>query len=79
MKIIFKNEDNSIGVIIPSQEVLTKYTMKQIADKDVPSGLEYVIVEDSVVPSDRTFRGAWEWGFDASDGVGSDSNEFKEA
>ena len=77
MKIIFKNTDNTIGIIIPTQEVLNKYTYKQIAEKDVPSGLPYVIVEDDVIPSDRTFRNAWELAEDTVfDGVGSESNEF---
>ncbi len=44
MKIIFKNTDNTIGVITPSAEVLGKSTMKTIADKDVQAGLEYVIL-----------------------------------
>lgn len=79
MKIIFKNTDNSIGVITPSAEVLGKYTMKQIADKDVPSGLQYVIVEDDAVPTDRTFRNAWELPEDTKfDGIGSDSYVFKD-
>lgn len=79
MKIIFKNEDNTIGVITPSAEVLGKYTMKQIADKDVPAGLDYIIVEDDVVSTDRTFRDAWELPADTKfDGVGSDSYVFKD-
>lgn len=79
MKIIFKNTDGSIGIIHPTQEVLGKYTMKQIAEKDVPSGLSYVIVEDDAIPTDRTFRECWELPADTVfDGVGSDSNVFKE-
>jgi hypothetical protein len=35
--------------------------MEELAAKDVPAGANYEIVEDSVVPSDRTFRGAWTW------------------
>lgn len=78
-KIIFKNADGSIGVIHPSQEALSKYTYKQIAEKDVPSGLPYVIVEASSIPTDRTFREAWELPTDTVfDGVGSDSNVFKD-
>jgi len=78
-RIIFKNKDNSIGVIIPSQEVMNKYTLVQIANKDVPSGLPYKIVNTSDVPSDRTFRNAWELAEDTVfDGVGSESNEFPE-
>lgn len=78
-KIIFKNEDNSIGIITPTQEVLTKYTYKQIAEKDVPAGLPYVIVDSDLVPNDRTWRSAWELPEDTKfDGVGSESNTFKE-
>lgn len=77
MKIVFQNLDGTIGVIHPTQEVLNKYTMKQIADKDVPAGLSYKIVEDTAIPSDRTFRGAWELPVDTVfDGVGANSNEF---
>lgn len=34
MKIIFKNEDNSIGIITPSSEALKFATIEQIAEKD---------------------------------------------
>ena len=78
MKIIFKNEDNSIGVITPTNEALSFATIEQIAEKDVPHNLPYWIVEDSVIPEDRTCRSAWE--IDESmgepDGFGGESNEF---
>ena len=78
-RIIFKNTDNTVGIIIPSQEALTFATIEQIAKKDTPSGLPYWIVDTEVVPSDRTFRNAWQ--IDESiepDGVGGESNEFPE-
>ena len=34
MKIIFKNEDNSIGIITPTEEALSFATIKQIAEKE---------------------------------------------
>ena len=78
MKIIFKNEDNSIGIITPTQEVLKFATVLQVAEKDVPHNLPYWIVEDSVIPENRTFRSAWE--IDESmgkpDGFGGESNQF---
>ena len=80
MKIVFKNEDNSIGIITPTSEVLSFATVIQVAEKDVPYNLPYWIVEDSVIPEDRTFRSAWE--IDESlgkpNGFGGDSNEFDE-
>lgn len=33
-KIIFQNVDGSIGIITPSDEALSKYTYKQIAEKE---------------------------------------------
>lgn len=78
-RIIYKNLDNTIAIIVPSEEALAKYTYKQIADKDVPAGLEYVIVNTDVIPTDRTFRECWELEPNTKfDGIGSTSNEFKE-
>ena len=79
MRIIYKNLDNTIAIIVPSEEALAKYTYKKIAEKDVPAGLEYVIVNTDVVPTDRTFRECWELEPNTIfDGVGSESNEFTE-
>ena len=78
MKIIFKNQDNSIGIITPTDEALSFATIEQIAEKDVPYNLPYWIVDTSIIPEDRTFRSAWE--IDESlgkpDGFGGESNEF---
>ena len=78
MKIIFKNKDNSIGIITPSDEALSFATVIQVAEKDVPHNLPYWIVEDSVIPGDRIFRSAWEIdeNFGKPDGFGKESNEF---
>ena len=81
MKIIFKNKDNSIGIITPTDEALSFATIEQIAEKDCPYNLPYWIVEDSAIPEDRTFRSAWE--IDESlgkpNGFGGESNEFDDA
>ena len=78
MKIIFKNKDNSIGIITPTNEALSFATIEQIAEKDVPYNLPYWIVEDSVIPTDRTFRSAWEINENLGNptGFGGESNEF---
>jgi hypothetical protein len=78
-RIIYKNLDNTIAIIVPSEEALAKYTYKEIAEKDCPAGLEYVIVNTDVIPTDRTFRECWELEPNTIfDGVGSESNEFPE-
>ena len=51
-KIIYTNSDGTVSIINPTGDV-------NDAIKDVPTGLSYEIVEDSVIPTDRTFRNAW--------------------
>ena len=78
MKIIFKNEDNSIGIITPTSEALSFATIEAIAEKDVPHNLPYWIAPTSDIPEDRTFRDAWEVdeSFGEPDGFGGENNEF---
>jgi len=60
-RIIYKNLDNSVSIIIPAPEALQFMTIEQIALKDVPANTPYKIVDVSEIPSDRTFRNAWEY------------------
>jgi len=79
MKIIYKNKDNSIGIITPTKEALELYSIEAIAKKDVPFNLPFKIVEDSVIPTDREFRGAWTIDdAELTDGVGGELNTFEE-
>jgi len=55
MRIIYQTEEG-LAVLIPTGEL----PIEDVARKDVPAGVDYWIVEDSEVPSDRTFRNAWE-------------------
>jgi hypothetical protein len=71
-RIIYKNLDNSVSIIIPAPEALKSMTIEQIAVKDVPTGLKYKIVDISDIPSDRTFRNAWTIDeAELTDGVGA--------
>ena len=56
MKIIYQTDDG-IAIITPAPNC--SLTDAETAAKDVPTGSAYKIVEDSYVPSDRTFRNAW--------------------
>jgi hypothetical protein len=42
----------------------------EVAKKDVPANVPYIIVEADTIPSDRTFRDAWEADFSNPDGYG---------
>ena len=50
-------ENSPVAVIHPSIDC--DLTIEQIALKDVPAGVPYKLVDDSAIPSDRTFRDAW--------------------
>jgi len=55
-RIIFTNYDGSVGIVTPSGEVDIDTVIKQA----VPEGLAYEIVGVEDIPTDRTFRNAWE-------------------
>ena len=74
-RIIYQMGDG-VAIIAPTTEVLLKYTVEEIAAKDVPAGVPYKIVDVADIPTDRTFRNAWEAVIDEPDGVGSTSYEF---
>ena len=54
MRIIYKTPDGGVAVIIPADTI-------EACMKDIPEGAEFSIVEDTDIPSDRTFRNAWEY------------------
>jgi len=68
-RIIYKNDDGGVSVIIPADCGLT---IEQIAAKDVPTGLAYKIVNVADIPADRSEREAWAVDeADLTDGVGA--------
>ena len=60
-RIIYPTVDGGVVVLIPTSEYLEDHTIEEIAEKDVPTGVEYKIVDVSEIPSDRTFRSAWKY------------------
>jgi hypothetical protein len=60
-RIIYPNDDGGVSILIPTPEYLETHTIEQLAAKDVPAGKPYKIVDVSDIPTDRTFRNAWEY------------------
>ena len=58
-RIIYPNNEGGVSIIIPAIEC--GLTIDEIAAKDVPAGKPYKIVNVEDIPSDRTFRDAWEY------------------
>jgi hypothetical protein len=57
-RIIYPTDDNGVAIIIPADCGLS---IEEIAAKDVPVGKSFKIVDAEDIPSDRTFRNAWEY------------------
>ena len=58
-RIIYPNDEGGVPILIPAPEC--GLTIEEIAAKDVPTGKPYKIVDVSDIPTDRTFRNAWEY------------------
>ena len=57
-RIIYPTDDGGVAILVPADCGLT---IEEIAAKDVPAGKPYKIVNVSDIPTDRTFRNAWEY------------------
>jgi hypothetical protein len=57
-RIIYPTDDGGVAILIPADCGLT---IEEIAVKDVPKGKPYKIVDVVDIPTDRTFRNAWEY------------------
>ena len=64
MRIIF-DHNGKAGVVTPTPKFMSTLTGTDlektiyVANKDLPTGTKYEIIDDSVDLSDRTFRSAW--------------------
>jgi hypothetical protein len=58
-RIIYQTPEGGVAVIIPAPDC--ELTIEEIAIKDVPTGALFKIINTTDVPTDRTFRAAWEF------------------
>jgi hypothetical protein len=73
MRILY-NDAEGLKVLIPAIDI----DMIIIAEKDVPANIFFKIVDDSEIPTDRTYRDAWEYEITEAnaDGRGLTKDEF---
>jgi hypothetical protein len=69
-RIIYSHAGGGIGIVIPAAN--SGMSIDEIAAKDVPAGRPYRVVDVADIPSDRSFRAAWESDFSKADGHGAD-------
>ncbi len=62
-RVIYPTDNGGVAIIVPAPEWLAQEgnTVELLAIKDVPEGKPYKIIDTADVPSDRTFRNAWEY------------------
>lgn len=67
LRIVYPNDSGGVIIVVPAPEWLAQAgnTMEALAAKDVPPGKPWRIVDVSQIPTDRTFRAAWEWSEEA--------------
>lgn len=62
LRIIYPNDEDGVVILTPAPEWFAESrTIEDLAAKDVPAGKPYKIVHIDDIPSDRTFRNAWEY------------------
>jgi hypothetical protein len=81
-RFIYPNADGTMTVFIPAPKKLSSLTgsdfdtidkkLIHIADKELPTGTKYELIDESVDLSDRTFRNAWEYVAGASEKTSAD-------
>lgn len=73
-RIIYIRSDGGIDILIPTGEL----SIEDVARKDVPQGVPYKIVSADMIPSDRSFRNAWEIESFEPDGYGDPEGYWAE-
>ena len=56
-RIIYPTDDGGVAIVIPTGEL----SIEDVIAKDVPAGKPFKVVDVADIPTDRTFRNAWEY------------------
>lgn len=77
--IIYKQDNGVAAIIQPTEQALALHGIEAIAQKDVPAGKPYKIIDASEIPADRSQRNAWTVDdADLTDGMGAEWSTFPE-
>lgn len=62
-RIIYPGDNGIVVIVIPAPEWLAEEgnTIEKLALKDVPAGKPFKIIDEADIPTDYTFRDAWEF------------------
>ena len=56
-RIVYMQDDGTVAIMIPTDNC--GLTVEEIQAKDVPDGKTSYIIDETEVPTDRSFRNAW--------------------
>ena len=74
-RIIYQEFGMPVSIVIPCDNSISAI---EIGKKDVPGGVKFWIVDELEIPSDRSFRDAWDLDVNAlgkESGIGSKKTE----
>lgn len=60
-RIIYPQDNGIVAIVVPTPEYLAEHTIEDLVAKVVPEGKPHKIVDAADIPTDRTFRDAWEY------------------
>lgn len=67
-RIIYPSEQGGVCLVTPFLEC--GIALNEIARKDVPAGVPYLILDAAAIPDNHEFFAAWEADFSSPDGYG---------
>jgi hypothetical protein len=70
--IIYPQDNGGIALIAPTGEL----PFEDVAQKDVPAGVPYLLVNYEDLPQDHAFFNAWEADFSVPDGYGIGADAY---
>jgi hypothetical protein len=70
--ILYLQSNGAVAIVIPTGEL----PVNDVAQKDVPAGVPYLIVDIANIPEDHTFFNAWEADFSNPDGHGIGADAY---
>jgi hypothetical protein len=70
--IIYPQDNGNIALVMPTGTL----PIEDVAQKDVPAGVPYLLVNSADMPEDHTFFNAWEADFSNPDGYGLGADAY---
>ena len=78
-RIIWERPEGGLSVMTLTEPNPTNDDLTRSANRDIPKGIKYKIIDTTDLPSDRDFRNAWEGDFSSPDGTSIGRTAYDEA